>query len=80
MHTTATLPDHVELHEGEELDLRAVARNGTLVITRVLRSRMPSPPATALGALFSDKWGGSMRKIIDPDDARLTAINEKHTS
>ncbi|MES2708867.1 MAG: hypothetical protein V4726_19895 [Verrucomicrobiota bacterium] len=78
MTTTTTLPDDFELHEGEEIDFRAVAKNGTLIITQVLRSRaIPHLPERA-GALFSEKWGGTMSRSINPEDARLAAINEKH--
>ena len=83
MTTIATIPDHLELREGEEFDLRAVARNGVLVITRVLRThgqKMQPVPDSAAAArpLFSEKHGGSVKPVIDPEDARLLHIHAKH--
>ena len=80
MITTATLPDDFELRDGEEFDFHAVAVNGTLVVTRVIRS---NPVSTTEGkttrpANFAAKWGRSMAKIEDPGDVLLTHINEKH--
>ncbi len=79
MTTTAILPDDLELHEGEEFVLRAVAKNGALMITRVIRTA-PDPvhvEATAQSS-FTSKWGNSMAKVSDPDDTILSHINTKH--
>ena len=79
MTTTATLPDDLKLHEGDELVLRAVARNGGLIVTGVLRTEpnplagKPSPKTN-----FTAKWGGTMAKITDAGDVLLSHINEKH--
>jgi hypothetical protein len=79
MTTIATLPDHIELRDGEEFDLRAVAKNGALVITRVMSAGRLSKAVKAPEKLtFTQKWGGTMSKIEDPDDFFLTHINEKH--
>ena len=82
MITTATLPDDFQLREGEEFDFHAVAVNGALVVTRVIRSQ-PAPPEDqprrpAHSPGFAAKWGNAMAKIEDPGDAVLTHINEKH--
>ena len=86
MITTATLPDDFpddfQFREGEEFDLHAVAVNGALVVTRVIRSQ-PAPPddqtrRAARAPGFAAKWGNSMAKIEDPGDAVVTHINEKH--
>jgi hypothetical protein len=79
MTTTATLPDDFELREGEEFDFHAVAVNGALVVTRVIRSIPPSPEGSPTRqAGFAAKWGNSMPKIEDPSDELLTHINERH--
>lgn len=79
MTTTATLPDDLELHEGDEFLLRAVAKNGALIVTRVIRSapdplREKAPEKSS----FTSKWGSSMAKITDPEDTVLSHINAKH--
>ena len=82
MITTATLPDNFQLREGEEFDFHAVAVNGGLVVTRVIRSQpappedQPGRPAHAPG--FAAKWGRSMAKVENQNDTLLTHINEKH--
>lgn len=79
MTTTATLPDDLKLHEGDEFVLRAVAKNGALIVTSVLRTA----PHTFFGTPsvktnFTAKWGGTMAKVTDADDVLLSHINEKH--
>jgi hypothetical protein len=79
MTTTAILPDDLELHEGEEFVLRAVAKNGALMITRVI-SATPEPThaiATTKSS-FTSKWGSTMAKVTDPEDTILSHINAKH--
>lgn len=79
MTTTATLPDDLELHEGEEFVLRAVAKNGALIVTRVIRSSPDPLHGTPPGKSgFTTKWGGSMEKVSDPEDVILSHINAKH--
>lgn len=90
MTTTATLPDHFELHEGEEFDLHAVAKNGMLVITHVLRSRSSSPQIreadrqTRRDAAFKNFSIGIQPPLEnpptdeDPEDARLQYLLAKH--
>lgn len=75
MTTTATLPDDLELREGDELVLRAVAKNGGLVVTGVI---LTMPKVEPENSSFSAKWGGTMSKVTDPGDVVLTHINEKH--
>lgn len=40
------------------------------------KSTPAKPRRTPTG--FVEKWGGSVRKLEDPNDTRLTHINEKH--
>jgi hypothetical protein len=79
MTTTATLPDDLELHEGDEFLLRAVAKNGALIVTRVTRSA-PDPLREKVSekSAFTTKWGGTMAKVIDLEDVILSHINAKH--
>lgn len=37
MTTIAPLSQNLDLHDGEEFDLKAVAKNGVLVVTRIMR-------------------------------------------
>ncbi len=76
----APLPQNLDLHEGEEFDLKAVAKNGVLVVTRIMRLHVESKPAVKPTGkpTFSQKWGGTMSKVEDPTDPLLTHINEKH--
>lgn len=80
MKTTATLPDHMTLLEGEEFDLRAIAKDGGLVVTRIISSgRILGTEYKKTGTLtFAQKWGGAMQKIEDKSDPLLSHINEKH--
>lgn len=79
MTTTATLPDDLELHEGDEFLLRAVAKNGALIVTRVIRSA-PDPlrEKASEKSSFTTKWGSTMAKVADPEDVILSHINAKH--
>ena len=90
MTTTAILPDHFELHEGDEFDLHAVAKNGSLIITQVrplsrtsrreeqhLRERQARKDA----AFKTFAVGVSITPALtdqDLDDARLEYLMEKH--
>lgn len=79
MTMTATLPDDLKLHEGDEFVLRAVARYGGLIVTGVLRAepdQLPGKPSPEKN--FTAKWGGTMAKITDAGDVLLSHINEKH--
>jgi hypothetical protein len=79
MNTTATLPDDLELHEGEEFLMRAVAKNGTLIVTRVIRSAPHSLRAKASEKFsFTTKWGSSVAKVTDLEDVILSHINANH--
>ena len=79
MTTTATIPDDLKLHEGDEFVLRAVAKNGILIVTSVLRAEPdPLSEKTAGKTNFTAKWGGTMAKVTDTDDVLLSHINEKH--
>ncbi|MGL4400732.1 MAG: hypothetical protein ACRCXD_12745 [Luteolibacter sp.] len=79
MTTTATLADDLKLHEGEEFVLRAVAKNGALIVTSVLRTAPdPLPGKPSRKTNFTAKWAGTMTKVTDADDLLLSHINEKH--
>jgi hypothetical protein len=79
MTTTATLPDDLKLHEGDEFVLRAAAKDGALIVTNVLRTAPYPFYGTPLGNMnFTKKWGGTMAKVTDPEDELLSHINEKH--
>jgi hypothetical protein len=79
MTTTATIPDDLKLHEGDEFVLRAVAKNGALIVTSVLRAEPDPLPEKPSGKTnFTAKWGGTMAKVTDAEDVLLSHINEKH--
>jgi hypothetical protein len=79
MTTTAIIPDEFELHDGDEYILRAVAKNGALMITRVIRpAPEPLHSQTIAKSSFTSKWGNTMAKVTDPDDIILSQINAKH--
>ena len=73
MTATVILPDDFKLSEGEEFDLHAVAVNGALLVTRIIRTIPPTPkgPPTRQAG-FAANWGRSMVKIEDPSDDWLT--------
>lgn len=79
MITTATIPDDLELHEGDEFLLRAVAKNGALMITRVTRTAAdPVQAQASTPSSFTRKWASTMAIVTDPDDMILSHINAKH--
>lgn len=47
------------------------------VVSECLTKALP-PPGARQPTGFLRKWGGTVRKIEDASDARLTHINEKH--
>ena len=66
------------LHDGDAL-LGFDIQRGKIVLRVVVREDLPPASAPEAGRpLFSERWGGAMRKIEDPADAWLTHINEKH--
>jgi hypothetical protein len=79
MITTANIPDDLELHEGDEFLLRAVAKNGALMITRFTRTASESERAhVSTPSNFTRKWAKTMAIVTDPDDIILSHINAKH--
>jgi hypothetical protein len=66
--------DHwVRFHvEGDSISFEVEASVPQAAAVQVETARLTKPTG------FVQKWGGSLKKIKDEDDAWLTHINEKH--
>ena len=78
-----SLPDSLSLHEGDQLDLRVVLRDGAMLVTKVLRrepaSAAPNSKRSKLGD-WGRKWAGTV--MLEPgktrDDLRMEFYREKY--
>ena len=75
----ATFPDDLQLQDGEEFDLHAVAKNGGLMVTRILHRETPKKSVpTAVRQKFSEKWRGKFPVIGDSNDPIIARLNARH--
>ena len=65
------LPPSLLPHPGPHRRYRVAAGNGMVVVDEAT-----AEPRKPTG--FVQKWGGSVKKVSDKNDAWLTYINQKH--
>ena len=84
MNVTATIPDDLSLHAGEEIQFQALVQaDGTFLVTRMLHRETPKPAEAKPLMSLSDwvrKWGGKFKlpEGKNFDDIRRDAVRKKH--